>query len=114
MANVTPHQAEGLYGIELTEHEKVLLTTTKALLSPLERQEQFILNVALEPVKCPACPALICQRSAAPGGVFDMTASTPDDSYECPSCHIRLTWNMALFGAGQWFTINPGQTVTVR
>jgi hypothetical protein len=114
MATITPQEAEGLYGITLTEHEKMLLTTTKELLRPIERQEQYILRMALEPVKCPACPLIISRRSAIAGGVFDMRGSIPDNAYECPNCHVKLTWHIELFGGGQFFSIQPGQTVTVK
>jgi hypothetical protein len=107
-------KAEKAYGITLTDYEKSLLESAKASLSPIERQVQFLLVVALGSQQCPRCLGTICQRSAAT--VLDeekglaFAGSQPDDAYKCPLCDTRLVWHLGLIG-GNWFTIHPGEAL---
>lgn len=104
---------EHAYGIELTEQEIKLLTTSKGLLSPVERQEKFLLEDALEPLGCPGCRGVICQRSAYPGYTAHLNRSIPDHgSYECPLCTARLDYWMTIVGT-KGFDLAPGQTIQV-
>jgi hypothetical protein len=100
---------EQLYTITFTDFERMLLRE-KTLLTPLDKQHRYLLQMALTPLKCPGCQGVICQRSA---GWQTEETSRPDDAYECPFCHAKLTWGLALIGGDQWFTLNPGQTITV-
>lgn len=102
---------EQVFRITLGKQQRMLLTTPPGLLDPIERQHAYLLRMALTPVPCPACQIAICQLSASPDG-FDPGGSVPDDSYVCPRCGAKLTWNLALAGT-QSFTLNAGQTVTV-
>lgn len=108
------HYAE-LYGLTFTEHELMLLNTVdRGLLTPIQRQEQYILGLALQPLRCPGCGGVTCRRAAYTGQ--DFTAGhepVPDDAYACQICHVRLEWHLALIGGDQWFTLAPGQTVTI-
>jgi len=104
-AKALPAALAGLFGITFTEHETMLLTTTDpALLSILDKQRKYVLGLALQPLQCPACHATICQYSASDGR-FDTDAYHPDDGYACPGCGRGLTWHLALFGGGQWFSL---------
>lgn len=98
--------------ITLTDHERMLLTTSKSLLSPRESQEAFLLGIALGGRQCPACLSTICQHAAARGGL-DLGKHTPDDDYECPRCHAHLTWMVPLMGE-PFFTISPDEARPVR
>lgn len=109
MTTVPLDQIEALFGITFTDHERMLLTTSKALLSTREQQASYILAMGLQTCQCPACPYLLCQRSASIEP-FDPASSTPDDAYACPNCKAALTWHLGMIGGGQWFTLTyPGQ-----
>lgn len=111
-AETTLDQIEKIYGITLTERQRMLLTTQKALLDPLDQQRQFVLRMALAPCRCPACKAVICQVSASTGDWdTEMDRHTSDDAYACPSCQALLTWYLTFQGQ-QGFTLQPGQTIT--
>jgi hypothetical protein len=101
---------EQLYNIAFTDYERRLLTTgDPLLLDEMDGQHKFLLRMALTPLKCPACPGIICQRSA---GWQTEETRRADDAYECPFCHAGLTWGLGLAG-DQWFTLTPGQTITI-
>ena len=109
MTTVPLDQIEALFGITFTDHERMLLTTSKALLSTREQQASYILAMGLQTCQCPACPYLLCQRSASIEP-FDPASSAPDDAYACPNCKAALTWHLGMIGGGQWFTLTyPGQ-----
>jgi hypothetical protein len=103
---------EQLFGITLTEVERMWLTTNPELLAPYEQQHRYLLIMALQPCTCPGCTYVLCQRSAAVEP-FDPSTSTPDDGYACPNCKARLTWRLGVIDAAQWFVLSPGQTVTI-
>jgi hypothetical protein len=103
---------EQLYQIKLTERQRLLLTTSKALLAPLEQQAAYLMRMALTPCKCPACKAVICLASAADDGYNpESSVVTSDDSYGCPFCQARLHWFLTLSGH-QGFELQDGQTIT--
>jgi hypothetical protein len=107
---VTIADWEQLYRITFTDYERGLLNTSDPLLiGEMDGQHRFLLRMALTPLRCPACPGIICQRSA---GWQTEEVSHPDNAYECPFCHAQLTWGLGLAG-DQWFTLTPGQTITI-
>jgi hypothetical protein len=87
----------------LMERERWLLTQRKDLLSPLEKQEAYILRMALVPLPCPACGLLTCQLAA--GGEDWLAAHVADDEYRCHRCGEPLVWHLAITGQ-QFFTVN--------
>jgi hypothetical protein len=101
---------EQLYGIKFTPQEWTWLTNQPAMLDPIERQRRYLLQMHLLPLSCPACNGWICVRSARLG---DGREQASDDAYQCPICTARLTWHLGLVAPEQWFTLSPGQTVTV-
>jgi hypothetical protein len=112
-ANIGPlDQIEGVFGITFTDNERMLLTTTDALLSPHERQARYVLAMALTACPCPVCQYLLCQRSASTQP-FAPTASTPDDWYACPNCGTGLTWHLGITGQ-QWFAVTDPQGLANR
>lgn len=117
MANsVDVDKLAALFDVTFTDREKVLLTSSRDLLSHLDRQRAYLLHMALTAMQCPACSSVICQRSAAPDpdNFAEFGGGTPDDSYVCPHCGSKLTWRLGLFAGQMWFVLNPGQTVTTR
>jgi hypothetical protein len=97
------YDIEKLYGIFLQPRERVLLTSRGDLLSHLEKQESYLLRMALSPVPCPSCGIITCQYAALPEG--ESPLSCPDDAYRCPRCNVPLVWHLALTGQ-QFFTVN--------
>lgn len=102
---------EEKYQITFSPHERMLLTTDRKLLLPLETQEQYILGMDLIQVKCPACLSAICKRSADPGAKdgTDFRGSTADDAHKCPRCGARLVYWIELIGGGQGFDIHKDE-----
>jgi hypothetical protein len=97
---------EALYGTGvLTPRDHWLLTQRKDLLSPIEKQEAYILRMAIVPLPCPACGELTCQLAA--GGENMLTVNVPDDEYRCPNprCGTPLVWHLTVTGQ-QFFTVN--------
>jgi hypothetical protein len=103
-----------LYGITFTDRERMLLTTGNDLLTVLDQQSKYVLARAVEPIPCPGCGVLTCRRAACTLP-WDDTTAIPDDAYACrfPSCGAKLIWHLGLIGGDQWFTLAPGQTVTI-
>jgi hypothetical protein len=109
-------QIEESYSITLSEHERMLLTTARDLLAPLEKQEQFLLTQDVMPLQCPACLQTVCRRSAAPWATdgFDYNDSEHgDDDYQCPRCGTHLRYYLLLTG-GQGFDIHPDEARPVK
>ena len=106
-----PDMLNELFGIRLTDKERTLLTHKDDMLDPYDVQRKYILRMALQTIVCPACGTPICQRSAGGPKPEDDTP-VPDDSYVCPKCEAKLTWHLGMIGGEQWFTLNPGQTIT--
>lgn len=107
-------EIEQRYGIKLSEHEVMILVTTKELLSHIERQERYLMSIDLAPRGCPACLSEICRRSALRDGYEKrIGASHPDEDHWCPKCGTRLVWNVALFG-DPFFTIHPDEARPVK
>jgi hypothetical protein len=104
---------ESLYSFKFTAQERELLLNTGNgyLFSPRDQQRQYILRLALEPLQCPCCMRIVCQRSC--GFETFNSEPKPDDSYECPLCDVKLQWGMELIGGGQFLLMLPGQTVTI-
>ena len=106
-------EIEERYGITLSEKERMLLTTPKDLLSPVECQERYLLGQDLAPVQCPACLSVICRLSALRDGREDIGGHHPDEDHWCPRCGARLTWHLPLTGDG-FFTIHPSEARPVK
>jgi hypothetical protein len=104
--------AEG-YGLTFTDTEIDLLTYPDDLLDPIERQHRYLLRIGLQPIQCPACHGLICQRSAAltardpdePTPVSPQHSKSTDGNYECNRCGAALTSYVLLFGGGTGFDL---------
>jgi hypothetical protein len=97
-------QAEQLYAITLSDGEWTLLQTPDPLLGHRDSQRLYILAMALQPSRCPACGYILCQRSACTQA-WNPDTSTPDDAYACPNCKAGLTWHLGMIGGAQWFSL---------
>jgi endogenous inhibitor of DNA gyrase (YacG/DUF329 family) len=94
---------EALYGASLGPRERLLLTTRKDLLGPLEKQEAYILRMAIVAVPCPACGEPTSQWAA--GGEDLLTTPVADEEYRCHRCGTPLVWHLTITGQ-QFFTVN--------
>jgi hypothetical protein len=92
-----------------TDREAMLLSTAPALLSPNDRQRAFILYGQVSPIQCPACLGDICRLAASTSDA----SPHPDDAYQCNRCDALLHWHLGLYAGQEWFTLRPGQTITV-
>lgn len=70
------------------------------LLDPIEKQERFLLQIALLKRPCPACEAL-CHQVEASRGVYDLGAAT--DDFACPACKAPLTVTVPFLSSTPWF-----------
>lgn len=95
---------EHSYGFTLTDEERDLLTTGSALQTPIERQQAYVLRMAMESLECPACLTTTCQRAAL-GHPFEWNTPTPDDAYHCPNCKRQLVWHLGFYAGQIWFTL---------
>lgn len=105
---------ERLYGVKISDSQRKILMTGKGMLSPLDRQRQFLLMHALAPMACPACSGTTSVFAAAQNRDEDSGHGANDHDYACQICNTKLDYHLALIGGGAWFSIQPGQTVTVR
>lgn len=113
MDTSTIETIEETFGVKLSDNVKFVLTTPDGLLTPYQRQERFLLSIALAPRQCPACLSIICQLSAAPGADLKFNESVPDDQYVCPKCETHLVWHVALIG-DHFFTLHPDEAKPVK
>ncbi|HEY1377731.1 MAG TPA: hypothetical protein VGF55_13110 [Gemmataceae bacterium] len=81
-----------------------LLHAPKEALGPADRQRQFVLNVALTPVPCPACQAPVDALAAAGVGVDRYDFGRADRAFRCPSCAAALEQVVPVLAVGPgWF-----------
>lgn len=106
-------EIEQKYRITLTDGERMLLTTPTDLLSPVERQQRYLLGKDLAPLQCPACLSVICRLSALRDGREDIGGHHPDEDHWCPRCEARLVWHLPLMG-DSFFTIHPSEARPVK
>lgn len=110
MDNMNLAKLEQLYGFRFDDEERRVLTAEtdgnllRGALDPIAKQHAFVLTVALQPLACPMCGGIICQRSAAKVWKFNGGRPESDDDYQCPLCDAQLSWHISPFGGGQWFT----------
>src|SRR3954468_981185 len=85
-----------------------LLHVPKETLGPVERQRQFVLNVELTPVPCPACQAPVDALTAAGVDIDQFDFGRTRLKYRCPSCAAELEQVMPFVAVGPgWFwTLN--------
>jgi len=105
----TPPEVKDAYGIDLDQADLDLLEQVPAG-DPYFRQRRHVLLYALQPIACPACLRPTCRRACAQ--VWEDNKATPDDAYACHRCGARLVYHMGLIAGQQWFTLQPGQTIT--
>jgi hypothetical protein len=116
---MTAAELAEFYSITFTPRELDLLNggstaEPEYLRDPLDAQRIAVLRLDLTPVPCPACGLVICRRSAYTGDPDpDRPGGWNDDANACPHCKAKLTWHLSIVGE-QWFTLSPGQAVTVR
>ena len=115
-------ELEQVFGFTLTDKERELLACkdSPSLLSPIERQQLYILRTwGLEPKQCPACKMVMCKRGAAlaakdPEEETPVTPRTPndytDESFACNWCGAKLTWSVDILGSTQ-FELTAGQVI---
>jgi len=95
------------FAIRFTDYELRLLTTSDGLLSsPSSQQKKFVLRQELRPLQCPACLGETCRLASDAGGGSESV-------YVCNRCDAALFWHLGFVEGWEWFTLLPGQTITV-
>lgn len=86
-------------------NEELLVYGNSALLTHIEKQEQFLLREAYRRKPCPNCGQPVNQFEGLGVAVNDYNthASHADDAYKCPGCQRRLRFVLPFpTGAWQW------------
>ena len=67
-----------------------ILKTSKQVLTELERQRHFVLQVDGTPMPCPACQTKVNLFDAAGIDIDSYDFGTTKHAYRCPSCRRRI------------------------
>jgi len=94
------------YAIQFSPEELRLLTTSDGLLFSLDQQRKFLLRQELRSLQCPACLGETCRLASD-------TGEEDGDRFTCNRCGARLYWHLGFVEGWEWFSLLPGQTITV-
>jgi len=82
-----------------------LLQTPKALLSHIDRQRGYLLEMALEPMACPACGTKCCIMEACGKEFDEFDLGGPyhtNEHFHCTGCNRELIHDVYIVGGQGW------------
>lgn len=84
-----------------------LLAANKTLLTGLDSQRRFILEMASVPMTCPHCgkgTSLIAAYGDGTVDAYPIGKNTADNEYHCPHCETQLHYCVPVIGSTFWMT----------
>lgn len=99
--------------MERMTNTQILKTADKRLLTGLDSQRRYLLEIALAPTPCPNCGVSVSKIDASGKGLDDYPVNeSKDDGYVCTNCKVELHWCVPFLGSSFWMTERAYQGMT--